>query len=161
MLLYNGDSHYQFSTQLGSLIALPEGTPLWHYQPNMRYYLIDENQYPQGKQGSISGLVFKLENVTDPQQLKEVITEVIQALPPQLDSLKRAFAVWMNHVLAPHKGINLPKTEIEKLQEVKDMLSTRICQWENKIANQALAEGKAEGKAERVKQKVKPRLKSS
>ncbi len=62
LLLYNGDKPWKAATDLSSLIALPPNTPLWSYQPGMRYYLIDESRYPEGKPGSLSGFVMRLEN---------------------------------------------------------------------------------------------------
>jgi hypothetical protein len=43
--------------------ALVEDLVCRSYQPGMRYYLIDESRYPEGKQGSVSGFVMRLENV--------------------------------------------------------------------------------------------------
>jgi hypothetical protein len=67
LLLYNGDDHWHAATDLNALIALPPNNPLWSYQPEMRYYLIDESRYPQGKPGSLSGFVMRLENARMPR----------------------------------------------------------------------------------------------
>jgi predicted transposase YdaD len=60
--------------------------------------------------------------------------------------VKRAFAVWITYVLAPHKGIQLKPRDIENLDEVKAMLSTRIEQWETDIRTESREEGRKEGR---------------
>ncbi len=89
------------------LISLPDNTALWRYQPGMRYYLVDESRCPEGKAGSLSGLIFRLENARSPKEFKVVLEEMTQNMPSHLGSVKRAVAVWITYVLAPHKGIDL------------------------------------------------------
>ena len=60
-----------------------------------------------GKPGSLSGLIFRLENARTPQEFKAALDDMVEAMPPHLDSVKRAIAVWITYVLAPHKGIKL------------------------------------------------------
>ncbi len=143
LLLYNGDKTWDAATDIKSLISLPPNTPLWQWQPSMRYYVIDENRYPEGKTGSLSGLVFRLENANTPQDFNAALEEMAQAIPPHLDSVKRAFAVWITYVLAPYKGIKLQPKDKSDLDEVKDMLSTRIAQWEVNIREEGREEGEA------------------
>lgn len=146
LLLYNGDNHWESATEIKSLISLPKNTPLWQYQPDMRYYLVDESRYPEGKPGSLSGLIFRLENAKTPQEFKAALEEIVEAVPVHLDSVKRAVSVWITHVLAPHKGIKLKPKDTENLQEVKNMLATRIEQWESDIRKQGLKEGLEAGR---------------
>ena len=141
LLLYNGDNHWEAATDLKHLISLPANTPLWRYQPNMRYYLVDESRYPDGKPGSLSGLIFRLENAQTPQQFKAALDEMVEAMPAHLDSVKRAVAVWITYVLAPHKGIKLEPRDTENLDEVKNMLATRIEQWESDILARGIEKG--------------------
>ena len=145
LLLYNGDTHWKAATNLKPLISLPANTPLWRYQPSVSYYLVDESRYPEGKTGSLSGLIFRLENAKTPQEFKAALEEMVQAMPAHLDSVKRAVAVWITYVLAPHKGIKLKPREAENLDEVKNMLATRIEQWEVDILNKGREEGREEG----------------
>ena len=102
LLLYNGDNQWKAATELKSLISLPENTTLWRYQPTMRYYLVDESRYPEGRAGSISGLIFRLENARSPKEFKAALEEMTQNMSSHLDSVKRAVAVWITYVLAPH-----------------------------------------------------------
>ncbi len=147
LLLYNGDARWTAATDLQALIALPDDTSLWRYQPAMRYYLVDESRYPQGKPGSLSGLIFRLENAVSPEDFKRALEELVQAMPEHLDSVRRAVAVWITYVLAPHKGIRLAPQETENLMEVKEMLATRIEQWESEIRQEGIEKGIEKGEA--------------
>lgn len=55
LVLYNGDKPWKYAQDLSSLVALPPNSPLQKWQPKMCYYLLDESQHPDGKQGSITG----------------------------------------------------------------------------------------------------------
>ena len=145
LLLYNGDKNWDKATDLKALISLPPNTPLWQWQPGMRYYLIDESRYPEGKPGSLSGLIFRLENAQTPQDFKRALEETVLVIPKHLDSVKRAIAVWITYVLAPHKGIQLTPRDTEDLDEVKNMLATRIEQWENDILEKGIEKGIEKG----------------
>ena len=107
----------------------------------MRYYLVDESRYPDGKPGSLNGLIFRLENARTPQEFKAAVNEMVETMPAYLDSVKRAVAVWITYVLAPHKGIKLEPRDTENLDEVKNMLATRIEQWENDILERGIEKG--------------------
>ena len=148
LVLYNGDTPWNAPLDLKSLISLPPNTPLWQWQPDMRYYVVDESQYPEGKPGTLNGFIFRLENAKTPQDFKAALEELVQGIPSHLPSLRRVCAVWITHVLAPHKGIKLKPRDHENLDEVKVMLSTRIEQWEVDILKKGREEGREEGKLE-------------
>ncbi|WP_193771433.1 Rpn family recombination-promoting nuclease/putative transposase, partial [Candidatus Magnetaquicoccus inordinatus] len=46
IVLFNGEPRWQAPTSLRELIRLPPGSSLWHFQPEMRYHVIDEGAYP-------------------------------------------------------------------------------------------------------------------
>lgn len=145
LLLYNGDNPWLAPNELKALIALPPNTPLWSYQPGMRYYLIDESHYPDGKSDSLSGFVMRLENARTPQDFTAALEALIMAVPAHLDSVKRALAVWITHVMAPHRGIQLNPRDTENLDEVKDMLASRVEQWEKDILQTGIEKGIEKG----------------
>jgi hypothetical protein len=47
--------------------------------------------------------------------------------------------------MAPHRGIELSPQDTENLEEVKEMLATRIEQWEQVIRLESQAEGHEKG----------------
>lgn len=147
LLLYNGDTHWQAATHLRDLISLPPNTPLWSYQPGMRYYLVDESRYPEGKGDSKSGFIMRMENARAPEDFKAALEALSLVVPPHLDSLRRAVAVWIIHVIAPHRGIQLSLAQTEDLNEVKDMLATRVEQWEKDILAKGIEKGMEKGES--------------
>ncbi len=59
LVLYNGEASWSASTQLADLVDLSDSTHLQAFQPKMRYYLVEENQYRKEKTGSLSGILFR------------------------------------------------------------------------------------------------------
>jgi len=45
VVIYNGDPPWLKPVCLRDLIGLPEGSPLWNFQPSGRFFLIDEGRY--------------------------------------------------------------------------------------------------------------------
>lgn len=121
----------------------------------MRYYLLDESAYPDGKAGSVTGVLFGLENAQNINDIRDYVNTLAQLIPQTKASLRRAFLVWISYVLTPHKGLKLDNSHLKDLNEVSEMLSTRIKQWEKEseereqqIAKEKLEEGRQEGRQE-------------
>ncbi|MCI0506159.1 MAG: Rpn family recombination-promoting nuclease/putative transposase [Gammaproteobacteria bacterium] len=146
LVLYNGDTPWHCAPDLRSLIALPPNSPLRKYQPQIGYYLLDESHYPDGKEGSITGALFRIENIRDINDLNDGLRLLEQQIPKTNASLKRALLTWISYVVAPHKGLKLDKRDVQNLTEVREMLSTRIKQWEQKIAEKGREEGLEKGR---------------
>ena len=145
LVLYNGDPSWQAAQDLHSLIALPANSPLRKYQPQICYYLLDENRYPEGKAGSMTGALFRIENSKDIKELRDNLQILEQQIPLTEASLRRAMAVWIYYVVAPHKGLQLDKRDVQDLTEVREMLATRIKQWEKEFIEKGLEKGREEG----------------
>ncbi|MBF0160051.1 MAG: Rpn family recombination-promoting nuclease/putative transposase, partial [Magnetococcales bacterium] len=45
--LFNGKPRWHAATSLRDLIRLPDTSPLWYFQPDMRYYVMDEGAFPK------------------------------------------------------------------------------------------------------------------
>jgi hypothetical protein len=45
VVLYNGDKVWNVPTGTTELVALPPNSPQWHWQPSIRYHLVDEKLY--------------------------------------------------------------------------------------------------------------------
>ncbi len=90
-------------------------------------YLVDESRYPEGKAGSISGLIFRLENARSPKEFKAALEEMTQNMPSYLDSVKRAVAVWITYVLAPKSNWGRSKIESNhQPHEYKELLKVIV-----------------------------------
>ena len=73
VVLYNGNKPWTAPVDMKELIDLPENSPLWPFQPRIRYYIIDESRYPDGKPGSISGAVIRLDQARYLRVLVDVL----------------------------------------------------------------------------------------
>ncbi len=145
LVLYNGDEPWHCAQDLQSLIALPSQSPLKKWQPQIHYYLLDENLYPDGKNNSISGTLFKIENSHNINELRDNMALLEQQLPLTQSSLRRAVATWIYYVIAAHKGLQLDKQDVQDLTEVREMLSTRIKRWEQEVAEKSSEQGFEKG----------------
>ena len=156
IVLYNGEQRWSRATKLSQLIDLPKKSSLWAYQPQLRYYMIDESLYPQGLPGSLSGTLFKLENTKDTQQLLVYLDELVQLLKAMASSkqLNRDFFTWITHVLEPVKQLELNLNQIEDLVEVRNMLRDRVKEWEKQIFEEAHLSGIERGIEKGVEQGV-------
>jgi predicted transposase YdaD len=47
LVIYNGDTNWTTPASLHALIGLPEGSPLWRWQPDMRYDILDEGAFAE------------------------------------------------------------------------------------------------------------------
>jgi len=159
LVLYNGDKAWSYPTQLADLIDLPPDSPLRHWQPNIQYYLLEENRYKNKKVQTITGYLFQFENCFDYNAMNGVIRELDQYLAaPAQASLRRAFAIWIRQVLAPSKGLSLDDVNTEDLSEVKDMLAERVKQWEKELIEQGEAKGFEQGEYTLLKHLIEKRF---
>ena len=147
LVLYNGDQAWAAPLDLHSLIGLPEHSPLRRFQPQFRYYLLDESLYPKGKADSITGVLFEIENIQNLNDLRDCVQRLETLIPETQASLRRAFLVWLKYVSMPIKGLHLTPRDFEHLSEFKEMLSTRIEKWEQDKLREVREKGRKEGKA--------------
>ena len=145
LVLYNGDARWRYPLDVQSLIALPRNSALQRWQPNMQFFLLEENQYPDGKEGSTAGTIMKIENSSDHRAFRDAVQLFDQQIPKSNTSLRRIASTWIGYVIAPHKGLKLEKRDIQDLSEVTQMLSDKIPQWEQEFIEKGRKEGRKEG----------------
>ena len=146
LVLYNGDARWNAAQDMKELINLRAGTPLWSYQPTIRYYLIDESRYPEGKPGSLVGVLFQIENCRSLDELKPVIKQLADQWQDQIPpSLRRAFVSWIYRVVAPGRSVELTSSNFEDFSEVQVMLATRMQQWEQELIEKGVERGVEKG----------------
>ncbi|MDN5849782.1 MAG: Rpn family recombination-promoting nuclease/putative transposase, partial [Nitrococcus sp.] len=149
LVLYNGDARWRAATSVKPLLDVPPGSALWAYQPRMRYYLIEEHRFPQGKADSLVGLLFRLENCRTSEQLSALVDELLAALAePSRQVLKRDIATWLCQVLIPTKAVDVDTAKLADLAEVRTMLAERIEQWKKEWKEEGLQKGREEGREE-------------
>jgi hypothetical protein len=146
VVLHNGESRWTAPTALSEQIALTPDSPLWPWQPQVRYHLLDMGAFSGdelAQQDSLVALLFRLEQRHDPSGLAGLIDEVIgwfRRHPGYVD-LKRLFTELVRQAIEGF-GASLPVPD--DLVEMKTMLATQGPAWQR----QWFAEGKAEGMAE-------------
>ena len=151
IVVYNGGPRWSAPTDMAQLIALPDDSRLWPWQPRARYHLIDMGdftaEYLAGRE-SAAALLFRLDRShEEPAALGSLIQEVVDwfSRHPGHEQLRQTFTEFAKQVmtgLAP--DLPLP----EDLIEMQTVLSTQGQVWRDQWKAEGKAEGRAEGRAE-------------
>ncbi len=147
VVLYNGDPRWQAPVELRDLIGLPDASPMWQWQPDMHYHLIDEGALGssdlEGREG-LPALLFRLENASDPSDLLALADAVVTwfAGHPGFEAARKVFVDMLNVAMAPAgPNVRVP----EALLEVRNMLATRMEQWMRRWEQEKEQEAKERG----------------
>jgi len=153
IVLYNGGSKWTAARDVADLL-MPLPAPLAAYQPRQKYFLIDEGRIPEEELTASNGLVsllVRLERVKTHEEMLPVVDALILRLQDhKYDSLRRAFAIWVNRV-AQRAGIIGEDKAISSLQEVRTMLMERAAQWKGEYIQQGVLIGEARGESKGVR----------
>jgi hypothetical protein len=150
LVLYNGRQRWSAPTELSELIGLQPHSTLWHWQPQVRYYLLDMGTVPRRKlvrRDSLVALLFRLERASSPLQLQRLIEEVAGWFRRHegFAQLKRLFYELVRQAIrSTGTRVRLPK----ELLSMKSNLATIGKVWKEQWLAEGEAKGKAEGKAE-------------
>jgi len=149
VVLYNGTPAWSAAERVEELIALPTDSPLWPWQPKVRYHLLDMGRFPAdglARRETLTALLFRLEQPQDPGPLLALIDEVIGWFRqhPDYGALKRLFANLVGQAMV-NAGVEQPLPD--DLQEMRTMLATMGLEWQRKWREEGLAAGHAEGHA--------------
>ncbi len=150
IVLYRGKSSWSAPLSLRPLIGLPEGSPLWEWQPDLRYYIIDERRFREDDLAQRDGLlplVFRVETAADPEQLVVVqaAARAWFAANPVPETLRLLFTELFRAAMAPlAPGMQVPND----LWESAHVLAEDVEAWKQKVTQQARQEGRQEGRQE-------------
>jgi hypothetical protein len=145
VVLYNGDRRWAAPLALRELVGLPENSPLWRWQPNMRYHMVDEGAFGDDDlagRDTLPALLFRLESSPDPDQVVGLADALVAWFVryPGFETLRSIFAELLGGLLGPlAPDIVVP----DELLEVRNMLATRAETWKQ----QWLREGEQRGEA--------------
>jgi hypothetical protein len=147
LVLYNGVRRWDAPTKTGELIALSPDSALWPRQPRTRYYLLDIGAFPKdelARRSSLAALLFRLEQRHPPEELEQLMGEVIGWFRQHEDfeRLRGLFAELVREALA---GLGVKVSVSEDLLEMKTNLSTLGETWKQQGRADGLAEGEAKG----------------
>ena len=142
LVLYNGEPRWKAATTTRELIGLSPDSALWPWQPQIRYHLLDLGAFPKDelvRRYSLTALLFRLEQRHSPEELKELLAEVIDWFR-QHEGCERLQGLFTELIreAAARGGMRLSGPG--NLLEMKTMLATQFEAWRD----QWLAEGKAE-----------------
>jgi hypothetical protein len=150
VVLYNGDRRWAAPLALHDLVGLPGDSPLWPWQPAMRYQIVDEGAFAEddlAARDALLALLFRLESSPDTAQAV-VLTDAALAWfrrHPGFEPVRRILTELLGAVLAPlAPGVRVP----EELLGVRNMLATRAEAWKQQWLQEGEQKGREEGRQE-------------
>ena len=164
LVLYNGNPRWAMPTALRDLIGVDETSPFWHWQPEMRYHILDEGAFDEADlaaRDSLTALLFRLEHCRDPEQVVGLIDQVIDWFRrhPGFEKLKPVFASLAWRLVEAEDGGTTASTLVsENLSEVKTMLATRAAEWKQQWRLEGRQEGRQEGEAAMLRRQLERRF---
>jgi hypothetical protein len=134
VVIYNGNSRWTMPVNLAPLIGLPGGSPLWRWQPEMRYHVLDEGAFTEDDlagRDTLAALLFRLENARQPDQTVALVDAVIDWFRRHagFEALMPLFAMLAGRVVEIAEGAAPGVLVSENLLEVRTMLATRAAEW--------------------------------
>ncbi|MBF0141773.1 MAG: Rpn family recombination-promoting nuclease/putative transposase [Magnetococcales bacterium] len=153
IILFNGKPRWYAATSLRDLIRLPDTSPLWHFQPDMRYYVMDEGAFPKDllkSLPSLSAILFRLEHPTDTQSVVDAGQDLVEWFKSHPDTLplKRLFRELLIGAMERVKVSEPLQVVPEELREISNMLADYIEQWNRDAKQQGWQDGKKDGRKE-------------
>jgi len=150
IVVFNGDPRWAMPLSLRDLIGLPAASPFWHWQPEMRYHVIDEGAYPAhdlAARESLVALLFRMEHCHDPSQILPLVDAAIAWFKghPGFEPLMSAFAMLAGRLMEMVDGAGPAVTVTENLQEARTMLATRAEEWKQQWMLQGMQQGMRQG----------------
>jgi predicted transposase YdaD len=149
IVLYNGERGWWAKTSLDGLQEPDLPPQLLHWQPQIRYLLLEERRYGEtALRGprNLAAALFRLESSRRPEDIEQVLATLVEWLgDPAQAALRRAFVVWLKRVLLPARvpGAEIPN--VIELQELRAMLAERVKTWTEEWKQQGIQEGIQQG----------------
>jgi hypothetical protein len=149
VVLFNGGTPWHPPQTLRELIALPETSPLWRYQPEIAYYLVTTRKFSDAEldeRDSLPALYFRLEAPAEPGQKVPVVDALLAWMDrhPGFSGLRAVF----RDLLATLINTMDPDLRVpDELLEVRNMLAENAEQWKLNWKSQGRQEGRQEGEA--------------
>ncbi|MBF0144959.1 MAG: Rpn family recombination-promoting nuclease/putative transposase [Magnetococcales bacterium] len=152
IVLYNGEPGWNAAASLRELIRLSPDSPLWPYQPELRYHIIDEGRFPEDDlQGrpSLTAMFIRMQHAINPESMLKASRDVVTwfAHHPEGPPVKRLFGELLSGGLDRLKGPTPVPAMPEDFEEVVNMLARYVEQWEKDIERKGRQEGRQEGEA--------------
>ena len=121
---------------------------LSEYQPEQKYFLIDENRISRLLLAQVKGesaFIFRFEQANSGEELVQIFREFKRALSDSGHNfLKRAVVAWLSRLITK-KGFTISDMEVE---EDESMLEEKIARWEEELYLKGHKVGVSEGRKE-------------
>jgi len=147
LVLYNGLPSWKAARSMAELITPVPG--LKRFQPQIQYWLIDEQRYDAGDLVGLRNLaaaLFRLEQGRGPEDLREVVVALKEWLrEPESRELQRDFVTWLTRVLIPARIPGQEVPAVDQLQEFQSMLEQNVIDWTRQWKQEGLEEGLRQG----------------
>jgi len=142
IVLHSGPSPWRAALDVMSLLSEPP-PGLAKYRPQLHYVLIDECGYDDEElagRGDLASMLFRLENCRERHRLPELVGILVERLQSrENESLRRAFAVWLERVIVAR--LSDESTGVTNtLWERSTMLSEQFDVWERELKQEGAAE---------------------
>ena len=149
LVLYNGEARWNAPVATSDLIALPAQSPLWPWQPQIRYHILDMGATAAdlpGLRDSLAALLFRLEQDHPPDAVTALIGEVVDWFRrhPGHEKLRELFRELVVEALA---GVGVAVPILAEFTEMQTRLTTLGERWKRDFLAEGEAKGKAEGEA--------------
>ncbi|WAR45402.1 DUF4351 domain-containing protein [Methylomonas rapida] len=119
------------------------------YLPQLKYLLIDENNYSETVLAELKNLVaavIRFEHPSNDRALIQLIDQLNDWLSGQPE-LKRIFAIWIRSVLLRQSKNTLVLPKINDLKELKMTLAERFEEWAKSHEQKGMEKGMEKGEA--------------
>jgi hypothetical protein len=150
IVLHSGRKAWSAADDVSALVAdAPSG--LEPYRPRLRYLLIDQARYDDAELASrrnLAAMLFRIESCRQRDVLPPLVGTLIEWLKdPELESLRRPFAVWLDGVIL--KRLSAGQQPVgNHLWERPAMLSETFDEWEKELREEGWQKGRREGRQE-------------
>jgi hypothetical protein len=148
IVLYSGRRPWRAPTELSALMP-PADPVLARYQPQMRYLLIDEGALLRAgalPERNLATLLFRMEHAQGIDELREIVHTLLNATTgPGFEELRRAFTLWLRHVLLARVIPEASLPETTNLQEFDMTLAENALTWTEQWKQEGLQEGRRQG----------------
>ena len=148
IVLYNGPGRWTAATDVADLIPKPPGL-LARHLPQLKYLLIDENQYAATDLAAMKNLVAAAIRFERPDSAAALMTliETVNGWLEGQPELKRTFALWIRAMVLRHSRNRLVLPKVRDLKELKMTLTDRFDAWARDYEQKGIEKGIEKGEA--------------
>lgn len=150
-VIYNGKPPWLAPVRLRDLIGLPEGSPLWPFQPDGQFFLIDQGRIsPELLQQieAVSALLFQIDQCDNPEELPRLVDELLQLIArrPEFANVAKILGDMLWYAMVTLTGESSARKNFPKnFLEMKIMIQENMKAWRDKKQQEWLQDGRKEG----------------